>query len=51
MWEYMVEEFQNAAKEAEDRLNKLGKEGWELCATQGAHMILKRWMGPVDTEE
>ena len=42
MREYFVEQFLDKPLDVENRLNKLGKEGWELCATQGIHMILKR---------
>jgi len=43
VWEYKVETFRLLPREEyEDRLDKLGIEGWEVCGVQGESVILKR---------
>jgi hypothetical protein len=46
-WEYRVETMQPTDHDLSDRLNQLGRDGWELvCATAtGSRWVFKR---PVD---
>ena len=42
LWEYKVERISNAVNDAEDYLNGLGSEGWELMGKLKHAWIFKR---------